>query len=40
MNENNNNLLDDELLETSFDKLDLEIYFMIKNIEVKVNDIV
>ena len=32
--------LDDELLNTSFDESDLEIYFNIKNVEVKEYDIV
>ena len=40
MKYNNNNLLDNELLEILFDESDLEIYFIIKNVEVKENDIV
>ena len=35
-----NNFLDDELLDTSFDESDLEIYFMLNNVHVKEGDLV
>ena len=40
MNENNNNLLDNELLDTSFYESDIETYIIIENVKVKENSIV